>query len=103
MSTADDPSGGAVEKIMALTEAEFWSSLQALDPALEREAEPGAARLALPGGHVRIHFTAASPVLLGGLLSLPRARVRLVFEGPGEAARREFLRRFDIAFQRGGG
>lgn len=103
MSPADRPPGGPVEKIMALTEVEFWSSLKALDPACVPEAGSGTARLALPGGHVEIQFAADPPVVLGGLLSLPRARVRLVFDGPAEAARREFLRRFDVAFQRGGG
>lgn len=95
--------GNSVEKTMALTEAEFWSSLLVLDPACERQPETGAARLALPGGHVIIHFASASPVVLGGLLSLPRARVRLVFDGATDEVRRAFLRRFDIAFQRGGG
>ena len=38
-----------------------------------------------------------------GLLGLPRLRVRFRFEGVADADRHAFMRRFDLATQRGGG
>lgn len=57
----------------------------------------------LSEGHVEVHFAPERPKTFGGLLALPQATVTLIFEGASAAARAEFLHRFDIAFQRGGG
>lgn len=43
------------------------------------------------------------PQLTIALLSLPRLRVSFKFEGVGEAERQQFMRRFDLYLQRGGG
>ena len=40
---------------------------------------------------------------LGGLLQLPRAKVSLKFRDVTPEQREQFLRVFDVAFQRGGG
>ena len=43
------------------------------------------------------------PPLSIALLTLPRLRVSFRFEGVGESQRRDFMRRFDLYLQRGGG
>ncbi|MGQ0671427.1 MAG: hypothetical protein ACT4N2_00905 [Hyphomicrobium sp.] len=91
-----------VEKIMSATAAEFGQSLGVL---LGRAASCDELPLLIPLGSVgvTIRREPLDGVLLGGLLALPRARVTLTFEGVDEADCAAFLRRFDIAFQRGGG
>jgi hypothetical protein len=90
-----------LEKLMALTAAEFAAGLSHLGgvrPVAEnRYAAP------LGDGRVLLAYSPEPPVRLGGLLSLPRARIVLVFEECAAGARADFLRRFDLAFQRGGG
>lgn len=91
-----------VEKTMALTLAEFSASLASLvGPVLTAGSED--VRLPLSGGNVQISFAPLPPVRLGGLLDMPRALIRLTFENVPADARAVFLRRFEIAFQRGGG
>lgn len=102
-------SGGSVSigksgivKTMALTRAEFETSLRVI---LGPSAPIGGplVRVTLTSGTVGIHFEPLPGVCLGGLLELPRARVTLEFAGVDSSARDDFLRRFDFAFQRGGG
>lgn len=55
-------------------------------------------------GVAEIAFHALPPRRVGGgLLELPQARVTIKFGDVGTAEADAFLRRFDIAFQRGGG
>lgn len=91
-----------VEKLMTLSRAEFEKSLSIF---LGRPCAPGteSALEPLSTGSVEIRYEALPGVRLGGLLELPRALVRLTFEDIPEAEREAYLRRFDIAFQRGGG
>ena len=91
-----------IEKTMSLSAVEFESSLAVF---LGRTIRPGTTRadVDLDVGRVAITYQPVSGVTLGGLLALPRAIVRLTFEGVSEAERADFVRRFDIAFQRGGG
>jgi hypothetical protein len=100
MSVGREHLAERLEKLMALTPAEFAGSLAVLHPAWD-----GAIPVAIPSGsgRVSIHFEALPSVRLGGLLELPRARVTLSLEGVSLADRAAFLRRFDMAFQRGGG
>lgn len=91
-----------IAQIMALTAGEFTASLTALFGALDAPEWP-LVRHAVGSGEVQIRFEPLASVRLGGLLELPRARVTLSFEGVGEADRQAFMRRFDVAFQRGGG
>ena len=91
-----------VRKTMALSRSEFEASMAALCGSA-CEGKDGALRVALGGGTVSIAHRPLAPVRLGGLLDLPRAEVTLAFEAVGEAEARAFLRRFEFAFQRGGG
>ena len=88
---------------MALSEPEFRKSLAALAPAHPADAAWPLHIALAGGGRIAIGFFPAPPVTLGGLLALPRAIVTIAFEGASPEAQADFLRRFDIAFQRGGG
>jgi hypothetical protein len=96
------PSTIVVEKLMSLSPAEFEQSLSLF---LGREIAPGTVRVreALDTGTVDICFMPHEGLRLGGLLELPRARVSLTFEAVPEPVRSAYVRRFEIAFQRGGG
>ncbi|MBA4175689.1 MAG: hypothetical protein C0505_03885 [Leptothrix sp. (in: Bacteria)] len=58
--------------------------------------------MAQGGGRLDLQWTALPPRRIA-LLSLPRLAVRYRFEGVDAAARREFMRYFDLFTQRGGG
>lgn len=88
---------------MTISHGEFQKSLGSLAPGTP-PPEPGeAVRLPLGSGAVVIGFAALPGMRLGGLLELPRAQVTLTFEAVPAPERDAFLRRFDVAFQRGGG
>lgn len=89
-------------KIMSATPEEFAQSLGAL---LGRDVSMGELPLSVPvgSGHVEIAREPLAGVRLGGLLELPRAKVTLTYSGASNADRIAFQRRFDLAFQRGGG
>jgi hypothetical protein len=91
-----------VRKTMALSRGEFEASVARLCGSA-CEGKDGALRVPLGGGTVSIAHRPLAPVRLGGLLELPRAEVTLAFEAVAEAEARAFLRRFELAFQRGGG
>lgn len=101
MTSAND--GTIVEKIMAVSEAEFAASLDRLMPGRTLTASGGVARQPLGSGTVEIRFQPLPPVRLGGLLELPRAKVSLVFDAVPATEQSAFVRAFDLAFQRGGG
>lgn len=94
---------GSVEKTMSLDLAEFLRSLKTLNPDVR--LEDGQKEVLIPTGKsgVRIVYEPLENATLGGLLSLPRARVTISFDNPDEAECQKFLARFDKAFQRGGG
>lgn len=92
-----------VEKLMALTLADFHRSLIVLAPAETIGSGQTVLSLPVDRGQVAIEFTPLKNQVLGGLLSLPRASVTLTFDAVDETAQRAFLARFDQAFQRGGG
>lgn len=85
---------------MSLSRAEFKATLAIL---LGRNTEETGATEPLGDGSVSIAYRDEPPATLGGLLSLPRATVTLTFNDVAEAARKDFLARFDRTFQRGGG
>lgn len=91
-----------VRKIMSATPGEFAQSLSAL---LGREVAIGEMPLRIPlgTGEVVVSRVPLPGVRLGGLLELPRAEVTLTFRDVTAEERDAFLRRFEIAFQRGGG
>ncbi len=87
---------------MSLSAAEFATSIAIMGPC--RNSYTGAKVFELPSGTVEISFEVIAGVRLGGLLALPRAKVTLKFaHSLTPSDRAAFVRRFDIAFQRGGG
>ncbi len=90
-----------IEKLMSLSRQEFQNSmglfLDGTPPETDSVAVP------LDGGSVTVSYVAKEGVVLGGLMALPRAEVSLAFDGVNGTARETFMRKFDIAFQRGGG
>ncbi len=102
MTGAAPASGNAIEKIMSISMAEYAASLDKAIGLTQGEQITCVAR-AVGSGRVTITFETLTPVRLGGLLELPRARVTLTFAGLSERERNAFLDRFDLAFQRGGG
>ena len=87
---------------MSITRSDFEKSLAALDPSAQLDAT-GQARIAADGLTALLQFEPMPNRTLGGLLTLPQARVKLQIEGAEAARMNDFMRRFDIAFQRGGG
>ncbi|MGH1418186.1 MAG: hypothetical protein ACRBCJ_04950 [Hyphomicrobiaceae bacterium] len=90
-----------VEKLMSLSRQEFQNSMGLFLDGVPPTTDD--VRVAVDGGEVSVVYTAQPGVVLGGLMALPRAVVSLTFEGVSETERDAFLRKFDIAFQRGGG
>lgn len=106
-----DPSGDrpaqSVDKLMSISPVEFLSSLGRLT-GRQHHTDPASgcasAEIELGTGTASVRFEPVTGVKLGGLLELPRARVSISFSGEVTAAERAgFQRRFELAFQRGGG
>lgn len=96
---------GLVEKIMTLSQSEFANSIAAFAGPDAGKAAAAGGPVSIPAGDatVMITFTKIQGFSFGGLVEMPRARVLIDLSAvpPAEAA--AFMRRFDIAFQRGGG
>ena len=89
-----------VEKTMSATPSEFHRSMAVLDASLT----PALAHsLECNSGTITVTYDVLPSVTLGTLLALPRARVTVRFVGVPSADRAQFMSRFDLAFQRGGG
>ncbi|MBL8565914.1 MAG: hypothetical protein JNM89_09370 [Hyphomicrobiaceae bacterium] len=101
-SAAAGPAPIHVEKLMSLSRAEFEKSVVAL-AGEAAEIGDGRAVIRMGEGRVEITFNALPAKRLGGVLLLPQARVVVDVSGLDEASAVEFLQRFDLAFQRGGG
>jgi hypothetical protein len=89
-----------VEKTMSATPSEFHRCMAVLDAALTPALSH---TLECDSGTITVTYVALPGVTLGTLLALPRARVTVRFVGVPPSARAEFMCRFDLAFQRGGG
>lgn len=99
MSSARLPFG--VVRTMSLSAGEFAASISKLGPyTLSASGHP---IFDLSEGRVEVQYAPAPSKIFGGLLALPQAIVSLSFDGASETSKAEFLHRFDIAFQRGGG
>lgn len=97
------PSTLLVEKQMTLSTGEFAKSMAAFagDDVVIND---GRATVAVDGAGVAvITYEPLPPRRVGGLLDLPQAKVTITLSGVAPAASDAFLKRFDIAFQRGGG
>lgn len=95
-------SSGRIVQTMTLSRDEFDKSIAALDAEAKADVS-GGYKLAAGQGQVIIRYSALPGVTLGRLLALPRAEVSLDFEGLSGPEREAFFRRYEIAFQRGGG
>lgn len=95
-----------VEKVMSITRAEFARGLEILAGTPPHADGRGGYILDGIGTMqqtVRCSFEPLPEAVLGGLLRLPRARVRLDLAALSGEARKEFVALFDRTFQRGGG
>jgi len=102
MNTVAGGETDRVERLMTLSERAFAHSIGALLPP-GTAVDDGQVAIPLPAGQVTIAYDVLPSLHIGRSLELPRLRVVLTFTGAGQAERRAFLTRFDIAFQRGGG
>ncbi len=91
-----------IVKVMSISRADFARSLAVLDPGAVLDAN-GLAPARAAGISARIQFEELAQRTLGGVLSMPQARVTIAFEEPCARKREAFLARFAVAFQRGGG
>jgi hypothetical protein len=91
-----------VEKVMSLSLIEFQLSIRPLLGA-PLPSDQSQAYIPLGSGGVAITYEARPGVRFGGLLDLPRALVSLTFDSVPLDEQNAFLKRFDFAFQRGGG
>jgi hypothetical protein len=89
-----------LEKIMSITLQEFEAGIKRLDGAILEGSGSGV--YAISNGAI-INFDQLEPVVLGGLMRLPRARITINTAGLPPDARQRFVALFDQTFQRGGG
>ena len=90
------------ERDMACTEAEWLAWLPAAIGAHRFQLEPGRAQVTLGGGALRLQWQVLAPRVIA-LVRLPRLQVSFRFDGVPEPQRQDFMRRFDLYTQRGGG
>lgn len=102
MNTAPAPLAPLVKE-MSLTREDFFRLLPVAAGDLPTRVDDLSVELGTAERGVAITLEPLAPRRLSGLLSLPRARVTLVFRGYDETARAAFVAGFDRAFQRGGG
>jgi hypothetical protein len=91
-----------LERCMGLTHAEFLRTLPTAAPGMSIQADKGCIRLSDPPRLVLVELGPETRRTLGSLV-LPETSVRLSFEGFSAEQREVFLRRFDLAYRRGGG
>ncbi len=91
-----------MQREFGLTRIEFLRSLRHLTGADGWRERDGGFLLQLPFGQVEIHLGDAGCRRIGAL-SLPVLPVEFRFSGVDDEQRAAFLRRFERAFQRGGG
>ncbi|MDR3370675.1 hypothetical protein [Rhodoferax sp.] len=90
------------EREMACTEADWLRWLPAAIGDLHWKQQTGCAGVRIGDGALGLKWQVASPRVIG-LISLPVLRVSFRFAGVEEAQRHEFMTRFDLYMQRGGG
>ena len=95
-----------VEKLMSISRAEFEAGLKRLPGTATHLNGQRSYVLSDVGPErriVRCSFEPLSDTVLGALLKLPRARIRLHLDSLSSNDRAEFMSLFDRTFQRGGG
>lgn len=91
-----------VRRRMGLDRAEFLRSLPHAVAGLKWALEGSCIQVEDPPRRIEIHLGPEQTRRLGAL-SLPEMEVTLVFQGYSAEERADFFRRFDRAYQRGGG
>lgn len=97
-----DKESYSVVRPMGLTHEEFLRTLPAAASGMDSRLDATGILLESSTRRVRIRLGPVLERRLGSLV-LPRTEVSLSFEGFSVSEREDFLRRFDLAFQRGGG
>lgn len=101
--TAESETGSTSQtRIMGCSRAEFHHSVKALLNEREWQRSGECYRISLDGGWAEIEAGNESVRRIASL-SLPSTQVHLRFFDVDDATTAAFLRRFEIAFQRGGG
>jgi hypothetical protein len=90
------------ERDMATTETEWLLRLPLAIGAHRWTREGNSVLVTLGAGHLQLVWQHLSPRVIA-LLRMPRLGVRFEFEGVDADARRQFMQRFDLTMQRGGG
>jgi hypothetical protein len=90
------------ERDMGCTEAEWlmWLPAALGERAWTRQGQ--GASVAIPPGTLNIRWTQAEPRKIA-LARIPRLFVDFAFSGLDETQRLQFMKRFDLYMQRGGG
>ena len=91
-----------LKKDMGLSHREFFASLATLAREFPCRVSDNGAILEYDSGEIHIVLEPESQRQLG-LIKLPQTWVSLNFHNLSESQRRLFLKRFDLAFRRGGG
>ena len=91
-----------VDREMGCTRAELLEWLPGATGQAPLTIDGGGVTATTPGGSVRISMEEKAPRRLGSM-ALPVLAVTFRFRDLDEAARAEFLRRFDLYTRRGGG
>lgn len=97
-----DQDPDAIVRQMGLSHEEFLRSLPAAVVGMDCRAEGTRIRISDGERRIEIQLGPEQQRRLGSL-SLPQTRVSLILEGYSVEERETFLKRFDLAFQRGGG
>ena len=87
---------------MTITRVEFLRCLPRAAPGMKQHIEGARIRLEDSARRVGIDLGHQGEHSIGSLV-LPQTEVRLQFEGFSGSEREAFLKRFDLAYQRGGG
>ncbi|MBR0568824.1 hypothetical protein J5J83_22085 [Azoarcus sp. L1K30] len=101
MAFINGPVPEVVERLVTATATAFERDLRAAWPEVGRSVS-GALLLACDDLHLTIELEVLPQRRLG-LFELPQLKVRYVFQGGDEAARRRWLALLDRSMQKGGG
>lgn len=90
------------ERDMGTSEGEWLTALPRALGGHAFELGTGQARVHIGEGHLQLQWHSLPPRVIA-LLRLQRLAVSFLFEGVQEDARQNFMKRFDLTMQRGGG
>jgi hypothetical protein len=90
------------ERDMATTEAEWLMALPRAVGPHPLTLSPGQAQVRIGNGQLMLHWQPLPPRVIA-LLRIQRLAVVFAFAEVDETARQDFMKRFDLSTQRGGG